>query len=418
MKTYTYDQTNRLLQRARRVIPGGIYGHMSPKYYVPDSGYPLYAVRAEGARFWDPDGNEFIDYMCAYGPMALGYNHPKVDEAALQALQSANTVTTPSPVMIELAEFIVELVPSADWAVFAKNGNDVTSLSLMVARAATGRAKTVLIEGSYHGAAPWAQPPGRPGTVDGDHGNILYVKWNDYQGLKKLVAEHRHEIAAFLSTPYFHPAFADSELPEEDYWPKVEGLCRREGIVLIVDDVRCGFRLDMRGSHEYFGFKPDLVCFSKAIANGYPLSALVGADTLKGECEKVFATGSFWFSSVPMAAALATLGELRRVDGPVVMQQTGKRLREGMVRIAEGHGFDLRVTGVPSMPFVRVAGYKGSVAEPVLHQRWCGECTKRGAFFTSHHNWFLSTAHTDRELGRTLDIVDDAFRSLSAEMDG
>ena len=139
---------------------------------------------------------------------------------------------------------------------------------------------------------------------------------------------------------------------------------------------------------------------------------------MKSECEKVFATGSFCFSSVPMAAALATLKELKRLDGPVVMQQTGKRLREGMVRIGEGHGFDLRVTGVPSMPFVRVAGYNGTIAQAELHQRWCGECTKRGAFFASHHNWFLSTAHTDRELGRTLDIVDDAFRSLSAELDG
>ena len=414
MKTYTFKETNRLLQRARRVIPGGIYGHMSPRYYVPDSDYPLYAVRAEGARFWDPDGNEFIDYMCAYGPMALGYNHPKVDEAALQALKNANTVTTPSPVMVELAEFLVELVPAADWAVFAKNGNDVTSLSLMVARAATGRDKIVLVEGSYHGAAPWAQRPGRPGTVDGDHSNILYTRWNDYQGLERLVAEHRHDIAGFLSTPYFHPTSADSQLPGEDYWAKVEALCRREGIVLIIDDVRCGFRLDMRGSHEYFGFTPDLVCFSKAIANGYPLSALVGSDSLKSECEKVFATGSFWFSSVPMAAALATLRELQRIDGPRVMQQIGGRLRKGLEQIAESHGFDLRVTGVPSMPFVRVAADKGAEVQPELHQRWCGECTKRGVFFASHHNWFLSTAHTDRELERTLDIVDEAFRSLSS----
>ncbi len=412
MQTYTFEQTNRLIQRARRVIPGGIYGHMSPKFYLPPSDYPLYAVKAKGARFWDPDGNEFIDYMCAYGPMALGYNHPKVEKAAMRAMKNADTATAPSPVMVELAEYLVNLVPIADWALFAKNGNDATSLSLMVARMATGRDKIVLIERSYHGSAPWAQRPGSKGTVNGDHGDVLYAKWNDFAGLERLVEEHPNEIAGFLSTPYFHPAFADSELPAEDYWPKVRSLCRREGIVLIVDDVRCGFRLDMGGSNEYFGFKPDLLCFSKAIANGYPLSALVGTDALKSECEKVFATGSFWFSTVPMAAAMAALKELERIDGPKIMLERGRRLEKGMVQIAESYGFDLKFTGVPSMPFVRLAGYRGAEVEPEVHQRWCGECTKRGAFVASHHNWFLSAAHTDREIVRTFEIVEDAFRSL------
>jgi glutamate-1-semialdehyde 2,1-aminomutase len=315
--------------------------------------------------------------------------------------------------MVELAEYLVSLVPIADWALFAKNGNDATSLSLMVARMATGRDKIVLIERSYHGSAPWAQRPGSKGTVDADHGNVLYTGWNDYEGLERLVEEHPNEIAGFLSTPYFHPAFADNELPDEDYWSKVRSLCTREGIVLIVDDVRCGFRLDMGGSNEYFGFKPDLLCFSKAIANGYPLSALVGTDALKSECEKVFITGSFWFSAVPMAAALATLKELERIDGPKIMLETGRRLAEGMGQIAESYGYDLKFTGVTSMPFVRLAGYRGAAVEPEAHQRWCGECTKRGAFFASHHNWFLSTAHGDREIVRTLEIVEDAFRSLS-----
>ncbi|HUV07963.1 MAG TPA: aminotransferase class III-fold pyridoxal phosphate-dependent enzyme [Spirochaetia bacterium] len=411
---YSYERSNALLKRAGGVIPGGIHGHMSPKYYIPQTDYPFFVDEAKGSRFRDVDGNEFIDYMCGYGPMVLGYGHPKVEEAAAAQRMKCDTATAPAPVMIELAERLVDLIPIADWALFGKNGNDATGVSLMVARAATGRKKVVFVKGSYHGSTPWAQPAGRPGVTAEDLANILTVDWNDYTGFENLVNEHSGEIAALLSTPYYHPTFRDSVLPAAGYWQKMEALCRKKGIVLIVDDVRCGFRIDLRGSHERFGFKPDMVCFSKAIANGYPLSALVGTDQLKRYAEEVFCTGSFWCSAVPMAAALATLEELSRIDGPRIMQETGKKLLDGMAEVARHHGFNLRPTGIPSMPYLRVIGSEEQerLESQVLHQRWCGECTKRGAFFASHHNWFISTAHEERDVSKTIDIVDEAFASL------
>lgn len=410
MKTYTYEKSKALFKRAVEVIPCGIYGHFSPAPLIPPEDYPFYAEKAEGARFTDVDGNEFIDYMCAYGPMILGYNNEAVDKAARAQHDQGDCLSAPSPVMVDLAEKLVETITVADWAFFAKNGNDVTTYALMTARQATGRKKIILVKGGYHGVAPWTQGFGHHGILEEDGRHIIRVPWNDVAALEAVISRYPDDIAGFMATPYHHPTFADNEMPADGYWQQVETLCRKNGIVLMVDDIRCGFRLDIRGSHRYFGFTPDLVCFCKAIANGYPISALVGADALKNEAAKVFYTGSYWFSAVPMAAALATIEELRRVDAVAAMLSYGERLRDGLVAAAGKHGFNLKVTGHPSMPYLRLTDDPSLM----LHQKWCAECTRRGAFFTSHHNWFVSAAHTDQDLELTLQIADDAFAAVAA----
>ncbi len=408
MKTYEYEQSQAWFRRAAKVIPCGIPGHFSPAPCVPVEHYPFYTSRAEGAKFWDVDGNEFIDYMCAYGPMILGYRNPVVDEAYQAQMRVADISSTASPMMVELAEYLVDLVPIADWAFFAKNGADVTALATMVAKSATGRTKMVAIAGGYHGTAPWMQAAGHHGVTDADLGHIIRIPWNDVAALERVIAENPNEIAGFIASPYHHPVFVDNELPADGYWRQVEQILRKNGIVFIVDDVRCGFRLDMGGSNEYFGFKPDLICFCKAIANGYPISALVGADALRTHCAKVFHTGSYWYAAGPMAAALACLKEMKRLDAPKVTQEKGRKLLDGMVEIARNHGYTLKVTGMPSMPYLRIVEDESLM----LHQRLCGECTRRGAFFSSHHNWFVSCAHTDGDIQRTWDIMDDAFQAL------
>lgn len=408
MKTYKFKKSQALFKRAVKVIPCGLYGHFSPAPNVPTTDYPFYTSRAKGSHFWDADGNEFIDYMCAYGPMVNGYNNPKVDAAALKQMKLGNCTTGGPPVMVELAEYLVDLVPSMDWALFAKNGGDTTNYATMVARAATGREKIIMVSGGYHGVAAWMQGYGHYGVIEDDVKNMITVQWNDYEGLERVISENRGEIAGFISTPYHHPTFMDSEMPAEGYWQKVEALCRKEGIVLIIDDVRCGFRLDMGGSCEYFGFKPDLICFCKALANGYPISALMGTEAIMGDAANVFFTGSYWLSAVPMAAALANLRDMKKINAPKKMLKTGEKLLNGMKDIAAGYGYDLRVTGAPSMPFLRITNDESLM----LHQDWCGECTKRGAYFTSHHNWFVSVAHTEADIKKTWDIVDDAFKTV------
>ena len=425
LAVYEQTRSRELFERAERVIPGakyggavicpaGMCGHYSLNAMAP--GYPIYFSEARGARFWDVDGNEYVDYMCAYGPMVVGYKNPVIDEAVRKQNEKSNTVTLAAPLMVELAEYLVDLVPIADWAFFSKNGGDPTAQSVMVARAATGRKKIVTVADGYHGVAAWMQGPGTPGTVEEDYRNIVTVDWNDVKGLENVVAENPGEIAAFISSPYHHPLFIDNELPAPGYWANVERICRKEGIVIIADDVRAGFRAHMGGSCEYFGFKPDLICFGKALGNGEPIAALVGTDAMRDAVASVFYTGTQFYNASPMAASLATLRELQRIDGPNVMLQTGKKLTDGMVEIAKNHGFDLKVSGMPSMPYLRLTDEDSPVwtegleaMHTGLHATWISECTRRGAFFSSVHNHFVSTAHDQADLERTWEIVDEAF---------
>jgi glutamate-1-semialdehyde 2,1-aminomutase len=411
MKTYTYERSRELFQKATRLIPCGIYGHFSPAPLIPPEYYPFYAEKASGSRFTDVDGNEFVDYMCAYGPMVLGYNHEAVDRAAAGQRVKGNCLSAPSPVMVELAEKLVDTVAIADWAFFAKNGGDITTYATMVARKATGRNKIILIKGGYHGVAPWMQGYGHHGITEEDGRHIIRIPWNDIPALEAAIDQHPGDIAGFMSSPYHHPTFVDNVMPADGYWQNVERICRKHGIVMIVDDIRCGFRLDIRGSNEYFGFKPDLICFCKAIANGYPISALVGTDAVKNDAAKVFYTGSYWFSAVPMAAAMATIDEMKRIDAVGLMRAYGEKLRDGLIGVAKRHGFDLKITGHPAMPYLRITDDPSLM----LHQKWCGECTRRGAFFTSHHNWFVSSAHTQADLDLTLQIADEAFETIKKQ---
>ena len=402
--TYDMSTSDALYARAKSVIPGGIFGHYG--YFVRESG-PKFFSKSEGSHFWDVDGNEYIDFMCAYGPMILGYNHPGVDAAALNQLKAGNTVSLASPVMVELAETLVDMVTAVDWALFSKNGGDATALSALVARAATGRQKLIKIADGYHGVAAWMQGEGNPGITPTDSENVIEIPWNDIGALQKEIDQHPDDIAGFISSPCDHTVFTDNTLPAEGYWQQVESICRKNGIVIIVDDVRTGFRINLNGSNVEYGFTPDLICFGKAIANGYPLAALAGSDALKQAAQDVYFTGTQFFNAAPMAAAHATLLELQRIDAVTQMNDFGNKWKDGLTRVAASHQYDLAVSGIPAMPYLRLSNVPRKA-----HIAWIDECVKRGVYMLGYHNHFVSTAHTEDDLTRALEIVDDAFTAL------
>jgi glutamate-1-semialdehyde 2,1-aminomutase len=236
------------------------------------------------------------------------------------------------------------------------------------------------------------------------------VDWNQPEQVEALIKQYPGEIACFMSTPYWHGNFAENQLPAEGYWQKIRKLCTDHGIVLAVDDVRCGFRLDMAGSDHYFGFKADLMCFCKAIANGWSVSAICGAEALKSAATDVFYTGSYWLSAAHFAAGIACIDKMKRLGGPQVLLETGRKLTDGLVALASSHGYNLIASGAPSMFYLRIADDPSLF----LHQRWIAECVKRGVYFTNHHNHFINYALTDEDLKRTLEVADVAFRAVKA----
>lgn len=406
-KTYEYPKSRAAFERACKLIPSGIYGHQGPAEgcYVPVTAFPFYASRAQGSYLWDLDGNRFIDYMGAYGPNVLGYNDPDVDEAAARQRAVCDCTTLPHPVMIDFADLLVDTVACADWAFFAKNGNDATSGAILTARAHTHRKKIVFFKGYYHGVSPWSQKIDYPGIIEEDVANNIYVKWNDFEELSRVFAENRDQIAAVIGQPYMHGNFADNELPAEGFWQKVRQLCDDSGAVLIIDDVRAGFRLDLAGSDHYFGFQADLICFCKAIANGYNVSALCGKEFLKNAVSSLSFTGSYWMSAVPFAAGIACIEKMKRLGSPQLLIDKGSQLKQGLIAAAQKYGFDLHVSGVPSLFYLRIADDPSLM----LHQEWIAECVQRGVFFTNHHNHFINAALSDADIAETVEIADEAF---------
>ena len=390
------------------MIPGGIYGHMTPALVAPGAS-PFYAQRGEGCRYWDVDGNEYLDFMCAYGPVVLGYLQPEVEEAVARQLRAGDCFNHPGSVMVELAEQMVELVDFAAWAVFAKNGSDVTSWSIRVAREHTGRRKVLVVDDAYHGMDPWCSP-GHGGLIEEDRVHVHTFEWNDVDDLDAALERHADDVAAVMITPYHHPMYRDSVLPADGFLAHLREQCDRYGIVLILDDVRAGFRLHLGGSHRCFGIPPDLSCYSKAMANGYPIAAALGRPELRRAATQVFLTGSFWNSAVPMAAARATLRVLERDGVPEHLSRMGEMLGRGLESLAARHGLQITVSGPPAIPFLTFS----NETDLYRSQHFAAECIARGLFVHPHHNWFLSAAHQPEDIEQALSIADEAFASVKA----
>ncbi|MFH0132398.1 aminotransferase class III-fold pyridoxal phosphate-dependent enzyme [Variovorax sp. VaC1] len=407
------NQRNKALQeRAQRVIPGGMYGHMSTGLLPQE--FPQFFQRGKGCRIWDADGNEYVDFMCAYGPSLLGYNDPQVDAAAAAQQKLGDALNGPGEVMVELAEAFVSLVSHADWAMFCKNGTDATTMAMVTARAHTGRRVILAAKDAYHGADPWCVPaPRSKGTLPEDRAHVAYYEYNNAQSLADAMKAHAGDVAAVFAVPFRHDVFRDQEAPDLEYAAAARRLCDETGALLVVDDIRAGFRQARDCSWSLMGIEPDLSCWGKCFANGHPISALLGAEHVREAARSIFVTGSFWFSAVPMAAGIETLRQIRDTDYLERLQSAGQALREGLARQAATHGFALRQSGPAQMPQI----FFDEDPDFRIGYAWTAECLKHGAYFHPYHNMFLSAAHTPADIARALEATDQAFEAVRRRRD-
>ena len=410
-KEYSHEKSRAWFNRALKVIPSGVYGHQGPSegLFLPMEKWPLISSRAKGAYFWDMDDNRYLDLMCAYGPNVLGYNDPDIDAAAIAQLKIENCVTAPSYKMVECAELLVDTVACADWAYFMKNGTDATTFSVLCARAHTGKKKIFFLEGYYHGNDPWAMKADYPGILPEDVANNRVIPWFDLNALQQAYDACNGDVAALIAQPYDHGNFADNRVANREYWRQVREFCDKHGMLLIIDDVRAGFRLDLAGSDHYYGFKADIICFCKALANGYNMSAACGGEHLKATASSLSFTGSYWMSAVPFAACIATLNKMKALDTPRLFRENGTKLTEGFKAAAAEHGFELVVSGEPALFYLRIANDNSLM----LHQEWVAECVSRGLFIASHHNHFLNAAIGPGEIELATQIAEDAFAAVA-----
>lgn len=396
-----------LRARARLVVPGGMWGHLNAAR-LPE-GYPQFFASAQGCRVRDVDGREYIDFMCSWGPVLLGHRHPEFEAAARAQADLGDCLNGPGEVMVDLAEDFVAMLPHASWAMFQKNGADATTTCVTIARAATGKRKVLVARGSYHGALPWCSPS-VAGVTTEDRAHLIHFEYNDVTRLRAAVDAAGNDLAAILVTAFRHDMGRDLEMPTAEFATAARAACNDAGAALVIDEVRAGLRLDISGSWETLGVRPDLCAWSKAIANGYALAAVTGTDAYRDAATKIFVTGSFWCGAVAMAAARTTLKIARETGVPAHLHAMGLRLRAGLASLAAQHRIAIRQSGPPQMPLMLF----DADSDVRKGRAFCSAALRHGAFFHPQHNMFLSAAHGPDDIDAALQAAAHGFAAVAA----
>jgi glutamate-1-semialdehyde aminotransferase len=394
------DASQALWERAIRVIPGGTQTlSKAPSQFV-DGVSPKFLRRGNGAHVWDVDGNEYIDYPMALGPILLGYDHPAVTEAVVAQIHEGTTFTLMHPLEVEVAELLVELIPCAERVRFAKNGADATGGAIRAARALSGREHVIAT--GYHGYHDWyiASTERNAGIPAANRGLIHTVAFGELRALERALGEWE-TAAVIMEIPGHDPA--------PGYLHAALELTHRHGALLILDEIVTGFRYALGGAQELYGFTPDMACLGKGMANGYPLAAVVGREQPMAAFEEVFFSMTYSGETVSLAAARATLEVLR--SEPVIehIWARGAELREGIRRLAGEVGFGVDLAGNPPRSALGFRDCEG-LPSSLLRGLFLQECHKAGALFGGPI--FITYSHSEADIARTLEVVELAFARM------
>ncbi len=396
-----------LRARAERVIPSCTQTYSKgPTQYVQGVA-PVFLARGRGSHVWDVDGNEYIDYPMALGAVILGYDHPAVTEAVTARIREGTIFSLPHPLEIDLAELLVESIPCAEMVRFCKNGSDATTGAVRVARAYTGR--DLIACCGYHGWHDWyiGTTTRRAGVPEAVRRLTMPFRYNDIESLQQIFSRFPGQVAAVIMEP------VGVVEPRADFLRQVRDLAAREGSVLVFDEIVTGFRFGLGGAQAYFGVVPDLACFGKALANGYPLSAVVGRGGVMKLFDEVFFSATFGGETVSLAAAVATLGELRDARTLALIWERGQAIRDGINGLAREAGLASRVRCIGYPPRT-VVTFQDADGQPslALKSYFQQECLKRGILFGAGHN--VSASHGEDDVARTLETYRVVLTMLSA----
>ena len=422
-------QETQLLDRAKQRLPGGVLG---TSRYADDVGFVV--KHGKGSKIYDVSGREYIDYVMASGPMVLGHAHPAVVAAVRQQLEAGTTYFMVTEPIIELAEEICRAVPCAEQVRFTSTGSEATFFALRVARTARGRDKILKFEGGYHGANDYAMmsssprsPKAFPAPVPDSSGiphaieaDVLIAPYNDLATVEGIVDTHADELAAVIIEP-----FQRLIPPQPGFLQGLREITRRYGILLVFDEVVTGFRLAYGGAQQYYGVVPDIACVGKIVGGGFPLAAVcASADLMQpfdpgrdGKGEFISQSGTLNGNPIAAVAGLATLAELRKPGAYETLLGTGRRLMAGLAELAQKSGLPAQVVGEPVVFDILFTGepvtdYRSlQKADGALARSFTTELIKRGVVKNTQ-KIYMSLAHTDADVARTLQACEDALKVL------
>ncbi len=400
-----FRRSQAFLKQAEAVIPLGSQTFSKSRVQFPYGVSPYFAERGEGAYLWDIDGNRYIDFLSGLLSISLGYCDPDVDAAVQQQMKKGVTFSLPHRLETQLAELLVELIPCAERVRFGKNGTDATSAAVRLARAYTGRDRIAVC--GYHGWQDWyisttTRDLGVPGAVKGLSHKFNY---NDLESLVQLFAEYPGEFAAVIMEPM------GVQFPRDDFLARVKALSHREGALLIFDETITGFRFDIGGAQTYFNVIPDLATFGKGMANGYPLSAVVGRAEIMALMEDIFYSGTFGGETLSLAASIAVIEKMRRESVLEHLTAQGKKIQAYFAEEVNSPGATgiAGISGHPAWTCLTLHGSESATGME-LKTLFMQEMLARGILMQFTHN--LSYSHKGEEIDALLRIYREVLPLL------
>ena len=400
-----YGRSRKLLVRARKSIPLGTQTFSKSHTQYPEKA-PLFLTYGEGGSVWDVDANRYVDLVMGLLPVVLGYRDPDVDRAITDQLANGISFSLATELEVELAEKLIEIIPTAEMVRFGKNGTDATSAAVRLARAFTGRDR--IMASGYHGWQDWyigatTRDKGVPQAV---RELTHMVPYNDIDAVHRLLGQHPGEFAALIMEP------TNVAEPGPGYFDALRELLRQDGVLLIFDEIITGFRFALGGAQELYGVTPDLSCFGKSMGNGMPISAVVGRADVMAEMEEVFFSGTFGGETLSIAAAIAVIDKMQREPVIESLWEKGSILAESVgQRIAENGLSDvLSLTGAAPWKLLDFKDHPTARKE-LIRSVFIQEMLRRGVLLTSSHN--ICYAHDDENCATTLGAYDGALAQIS-----
>lgn len=378
---------------------------MDPRFvWLVNEAYPLYGERGRGAYVWDVDGNRYLDLILSYGTVILGHADPCVSEAVLREIRDGFMVTVRKRVQVELAELLTELVPSAERVMFLKTGSDATSAAIRLSRAFTGREH--VIRWGYHGWHDWSasRPTGVPTRA---RELVSTFDYNDIGSLEKEFQRAQGGVACLIMMPF------ELDPPDAGFLAEAADLAHHHGALFVLDEIRSGFRMALGGAQQRYGLRPDLSTFSKAMANGYGVSAVVGAERVMRRFSDVHIGSAYNISGIEMAAAVATITTLRTSSTLDRIERLGERLMLGLGQQVAASSLPVSVLGVPQMPYLRFE-YSDDATLSRVRNAFYAEAARAGVLLHPYHHWFISAAMSEHDVDTALNAVAAGFAAAEA----
>ena len=397
---------------AKTFIPGEVLGIRRPYNFV-EGEFPIFFEKGKGGRVTDIDGNEYIDYLCAYGPTIIGNRETEIDEAVIEQIRDKGFCFSLTQVyQNRLAEKLKELIPCAEMTLFVKTGSDATSTSIRLARSYTGREK--IIRCGYHGWHDWCVEV-KGGIPKKLYEDTFEFHYNHLDELEALLEIHGNETAAIIMTPLGHPLAQKIEEPAEGFLEGVKALSKKYGAVLIFDEIRTGFRVSLGGAQKYYGVTPDLAVFGKAMANGYAIGAVTGKAEIMNQGEsEVFISSTFFPNSLAYIAALKTIEIMERDKILDAIWEKGTYYMNEVQKLIDTADVGAELSGIPPMSFIT---FKKDPEKKHKQKRtnFYTHLIRRGIFLQPFHHGYICYRHTKEDLDYTISIIKEALENLKEE---